>query len=120
MKLSPADAQKKIVGVRIARRKDPYAPALHVNHDYQAKNVKVWVGPGFLPSSQDRLCTFIPQLTEQVGATMVDYMCDPGQQHIGQYVKFSNDQDYLTICEARVLVPDIRKLIEEALREVLK
>ena len=118
MKLSPADARKKIVGVRIARRKDPYAPAPHVNHDDQAKNVRVTVGPSLYPSSEDRLCTYIPELREQAGATMVDYMCAPYQENIGagQYVKFSNDQDYLTICEARVLVSEVTdQEVEECL-----
>ena len=118
LELSPEDARKKVVGVKVARRRDPYAPAPHVNHDAQAKNVKVLVGPSFLPSSEDRLCTYIPELREQAGDTMVDYMCNPYQQNIGagQYVKFLNDQDYLTICEARVLVSGVTdQEVEECL-----
>ena len=70
--------------------------------------MRVTVGPSPYPSSEDRLCTYIPELMEQTGAGMVNYLCDPHQQNTGQYVKFSNDQDYLTICEARVLVQDSR------------
>ena len=102
MKLNAEDAQKKVVGVRLSRRKDPYAPAPDANHDYQATNVKVTIGPSEKYDPKEPQCTMIRQLKQQTGSTMVDYNCDLGE-HAGQYVKFSNDQDYLTICEARVL-----------------
>ena len=112
LKLSSDDARKKVVGVRIARRKDLPSQALNVN---------VTVGPSREYDPEEPQCTMIPQLKPQEGETFVDYFCKPalGQYLTGQFVKFSNDQDYLTICEARVLVQDISQQIEGALRDVL-
>ena len=66
----------------------------------QRKNVRVQVGssPHYNPS--DPLCTEVGQLEATRG--LVDYVCD--QFHEGQYIILSNDQTYLTICEAKVFV----------------
>ena len=94
MKLSAQDAKKDVVGVRISRRQ---------GSDDQASNVKITIGSSEAYDAGDPVCTVIPILTQQVGSTMVDYNCDQGQ-HSGEYVKFSNGGQYLTICEAAVMI----------------
>ena len=66
---------------------------------YQGKNVKVQVGNSPQYNADDPVCTEIAQLS---GTGLVDYHCN--QYHTGQYVIISNDQSYLTICEAKVFV----------------
>ena len=88
MKMS---APKKVVMIQLAFRTDCC--------QYQGKNVKVQVGSS--PQYKDNypVCKEINQLT---GTGLVTYHCD--QVHEGQYVFLSNDQSYLTICEAKVYV----------------
>ena len=66
---------------------------------YQGKNVRVQVGSSLQYNANDPVCKEIDQLT---GTGLVDYECDTF--HEGQYVILSNDQVYLTICEAKVFV----------------
>ena len=73
-------------------------------HTYQGKNVKVQVGTSPQYNANDPVCTEIAQLS---GTGLIDYDCN--QFHIGQYVIISNDQSYLTICEAKVFVIDAGK-----------
>ena len=94
MKLSAQDAQKDVFGVRISRRQ---------GYDSQATNVKITIGSSEAYDAGDPVCTIIPILTQQVGSMMVEYNCDLGQ-HSGEYVKFSNEGGYLTICEAAVMM----------------
>ena len=94
MKLSAQDAQKYVVGVRVSRRQ---------GEDDQASNVKITIGSSEAYDAGDPVCTIISTLTQQTGSTMVDYKCDLGQ-HSGEYVKFSNEGDILTICEAAVMI----------------
>ena len=104
VKLSEEDAKKNVVRVRLSRRIDP--PEMSGYHDYQARNVKVMVGPSEGYDAGDGVCTEIGELREQTGLagdTMVDYECDRGH-YAGKYVKFTSDQLYLTICEAQVFV----------------
>ena len=104
MKLSDEDAKKNVVRVRLSRRIDP--PEVSGYHDYQARNVKVMVGPSEGYDAGDAVCTEIGELREQTGLagdSMVDYECDRGH-YAGKYVKFTSDQSYLTICEAQVFV----------------
>ena len=63
----------------------------------QGKNVRVQVGTSPQYNASDPVCTEIAQLS---GTGLVDYNCS--QFHTGQYVIISNDQDVLTICEAKV------------------
>ena len=94
MKLSAQDSKKDVVGVRISRRE---------GHDDQAANVKISIGSSEAYNEGDPVCTIIPSLTQQTGSTMVEYNCDQGQ-HSGEYVKFSNEGLFLTICEAAVMI----------------
>ena len=73
-------------------------------HTYQGKNVKVQVGMSPQYNDNDPVCTDIAQLSV---TGLVDYDCN--QFHAGQFVIISNDQDYLTICEAKVFVIDTGK-----------
>ena len=68
-------------------------------NEWQGKNVRVQVGSGPQYNANDPVCKEIDQLT---GTGLVDYDCD--QFHKGQYVILSNNQTYLTICEAKVFV----------------
>ena len=68
---------------------------------WQGKNVRVQVGSSPQYNANDPVCTDIAQLT---GTGLMDYDCN--QFHDGQYVILSNDQSYLTICEAKVFVVD--------------
>ena len=98
LRLSAQDAQKSVVRVRLSRRK------VDGIHDSQGENITVSIGQSEAYYPSDPVCTRIPQLEQQTESTlMADYECDQGQ-HSGEYVKFSSDQDYLTICEARVFV----------------
>ena len=65
----------------------------------QGQNVLVQVGTSAQYNAKDPVCMLIDQLG---GTGLIDYDCD--QHHEGQYVILSNDQDYLTICEAKVIV----------------
>ena len=65
----------------------------------QGQNVLVQVGTSAQYNANDPVCMLIDQLG---GTGLIDYDCD--QHHEGQYVILSNDQDYLTICEAKVIV----------------
>ena len=67
---------------------------------HQGKNVRVQVGSSPQYNQSDPVCTEVGQLEATGG--LVDYVCD--QFHEGQYIILSNDQDYLTICEAKVFV----------------
>ena len=82
---------KKILKVQLAFRTDGYTS--------QGSNVQVQVGTSPQYNANDPVCKTIGQLS---GAGLVDYECD--QHHEGQYVILSNDQTYLTICEAKVIV----------------
>ena len=66
----------------------------------QGKNVRVQVGSSPQYNTSDPVCMEVGQLAATGG--LVDYVCD--HFHEGQYIIFSNDQDYLTICEAKVFV----------------
>ena len=87
--------------LQLARRTDGY--------NSQAKNVRVQVGSSSQYNANDPVCTDIDQLT---GTGLVEYHCD--QFHEGQYVILSNDQNYLTICEAKVFV-ETGKLLNQRL-----
>ena len=65
----------------------------------QSRNVKVQVGSSPQYNDDDPVCKEIDQLS---GNGLMDYNCD--QYHKDQYVILSNDQFYLTICEAKVFV----------------
>ena len=65
----------------------------------QGSNVRVQVGSGPQYNADDPVCKEIDLLG---GSGLVDYECD--QFHEGQYVILSNDQNHLTICEAKVFV----------------
>ena len=84
------DASKQITGVQLAFRTDGYSA--------QGKNVKVQVGNGMRYHANDPVCKEIGQL---MGTGLKDFWCE--NVHEGQYVILSNDQSYLTICEAKVL-----------------
>ena len=88
-------AKETILKVQLAFRTDGYTN--------QGKNVLVQVGTGPSYTPNRRVCRAIGQLT---GAGLVDYHCDWDDtvSHQGQYVILSNDQTYLTICEAKVFV----------------
>ena len=66
-------------------------------YEYQGKNVRIQVGTSPQYNANDPVCTEIEQLS---GTGLIDYDCN--QFHTGQYVIISNDQPYLTICEAKV------------------
>ena len=83
---------KKIMMVQLAFRAD--GMSLH-----QGKNVQVQVGSSLQYDANGPVCMEISQLS---GHGLVDYYCD--QVHEGQYVILSNDQQHLTICEAKVFV----------------
>ena len=85
------DASKQITGVQLAFRTDGYSA--------QGKNVKVQVGNAMQYNGNDPVCQEIGQLT---GTGLKDYSCD--NVHEGQYVILSNDQQYLTICEAKIVI----------------
>ena len=70
---------------------------------YQGENITVTVGSSEAYNPSDPVCTTIPKLTQQVGSTMVDYSCDQGQ-YSGEYVKISNEEAFLAICEAAVMI----------------
>ena len=91
MRLSRGDAQKEVFKVQIAKRS---------GYPEQGKNVKVSIGAYQAFDENDAVCTEIAQLN---GTRLVDYVCDQGELK-GEYVKFSSDQTYLTICEAKVFV----------------
>ena len=82
-----------VIKLQLARRTE--------GHPDQGKNVRVQVGSSPQYNVNDPVCMEIAQLS---GTGLVDYDCD--QFHAGQYVIISNDQDYLTICEAKVFVTD--------------
>ena len=84
---------KTVLKIQLAFRTDSYAN--------QGRNVKVQVGTSSQYNANDPVCTEIAQL---LGTGLVDYDCD--QLHDGRYVILSNDQSYLTICEAKVFVID--------------
>lgn len=81
----------KIIRLKLAFRTD--------GHAYQGKNVMVQVGTTPQYNVNDPVCLTIGQLG---GNGLVDYDCN--QHHKGQYVILSNDQTYLTICEAKVII----------------
>ena len=82
---------RKILMIQLAFRTDGY--------QYQGQNVMVQVGSSPLYNPDNPVCKEIDQLT---GTGLIDYNCD--QYHEDQYVILSNDQKYLTICEAKVFV----------------
>ena len=86
-------APKKIMGVQLAKRTECCAE--------QSRNVKVQVGAGLRYDENDPVCKVISQLN---GNGLMAYCCD--NVHEGQYVILSNDQKYLTVCEATVLVQE--------------
>ena len=89
-------APKKIFGVQLARR------TLTDHHGLsQGKNVKVQVGNSMQYNANDPVCKEIGQLA---GTGLVDYWCD--NVHEGQYVILSNDQQLLTICEAKIVISE--------------
>ena len=94
MRLSAQDARKQVFKIQLSRR---------MGYDTQGKNVKVTVGNSLTYDSNDPVCTEIAQLVQQTGSTLVEYACDKAVAG-GEYVKFSTDQRYLTICEAKVFV----------------
>ena len=82
---------KIILRLQLAFRTDGY--------QNQGENVRVQVGSGPQYNANDPVCKEIDQLT---GTGLVNYDCD--HFHEGQYIILSNDQSYLTICEAKVFV----------------
>ena len=88
-------ATETVLKVLLAFRTDGYTE--------QGKNVLVQVGTSPEYNANRRVCRAIGQLTR---AGLVDYHCDWDDtvSHEGQYVILSNDQTYLTICEAKVFV----------------
>ena len=88
------DRPQKIMRVQLSFRKTGNANTLS-----HGKNVRVQVGSSSQYNPSDPVCTEIPQLPR---TGPVDYDCD--NYHVGQYVIFSNDQQYLDICEAKVFV----------------
>ena len=88
-------APKKVFKIQLAFRKDGY--------QWQGKNVRVQVGssPGY--NANNPVCTEIAQLKDSSHG-LVDYYCD--QIHEGQYVTMSNDQSFITICEAKVFAEE--------------
>ena len=95
------EGPKKILKLQLASRTDGYTQ--------QHKNVRVQVGSSPQYNENDPVCTDINQLT---GTGLMDYDCD--QFHDGQYVILSNDQSYLTICEAKVFVVEAGKLLNRS------
>ena len=89
-------APKKILKIQLAFRKDEL---YRDRYQYEGKNVRIQVGSSPQYNADDPVCKEIDQLT---GAGLGDYDCDTF--HEGQYVILSNDQVYLTICEAKVFV----------------
>ena len=83
---------KKVLRVQLAFRTDECCHA-------QGKNVRVQVGSSPQYDANDPVCKEIDQLS---GVGLVDYHCD--QVHEGQYITLSNDQGFLTVCEAKVFV----------------
>ena len=73
--------------------------AIRIGYPEQSKNVQVQVGSSSQYNPSDPVCKEIPQLS---GTGLVDYECD--HYHEGQHIVLSNDQNYLTICEAKVFV----------------
>merc|ERR1712117_658012 len=65
VKLSNEDAKKNVVRVRLSRQIDP--PEVSGYHDYQARNVKVMVGPSEGYDAGDGVCTETAELREQKG-----------------------------------------------------
>ena len=90
------DMPKTVIKIQLAYRTDGYAN--------QGRNVKVQVGTSSHYNANDPICMEIAQLS---GTGLVEYDCN--QFHTGQYVIISNDQSYLTICEAKVFVTDAGK-----------
>ena len=88
------EAPRKILKIQLAFRTDWCCIK-------QGKNVRVQVGSSLQYNANDPVCKEIGQLT---GTGLVDYNCD--EFHEGQYVILSNDQAYLTICEAKVIVEE--------------
>ena len=84
-------APKKVLKLQLARRTDQYQE--------QSRNVRIQVGSSPQYNDTDPICKEICQLE---GTGMIEYVCD--QFHEGQYIILSNDQTYLTICEAKVFV----------------
>ena len=90
-------APEKIFGVQLAFRTE--------GDTDQGRNVKVQVGNSLNYNEDDPVCREIAQLA---GTGLVDYWCD--NVHEGQYVILSNDQSFLTICEAKIVIsekPDV-------------
>ena len=88
------EVPRKILSIQLAFRTD-----VHHGHPWtsQGKNVLVQVGSSMVYNTNDPVCKEIDQLA---GIGLVEYECD--KVHEGQYVILSNDQNILTICEARV------------------
>ena len=93
MKLATPGTVNKL---QLAFRTDGYT--------YHGKNVRIQVGTSPQYNASDPVCTEIAQLS---GTGLVDYCCN--QFHTGQYVIISNDQAFLTICEAKIFVIDAGK-----------
>ena len=86
-------APRKILKIQLARHTDGRWKYL------DGKNVLIQVGSSLRYNADDPVCKEIDELT---GTGLVDYDCDTF--HEGQYVILSNDQNVLTICEAKVFV----------------
>ena len=85
------EVPRKILSIQLAFRTD------NTESQYQGKNVLVQVGSKMIYNPNDPVCKEIDQLS---GIGLVEYECD--KVHEGQYVILSNDQNILTICEAKV------------------
>ena len=86
------DAPKNVLKLQLAARTGGW--------EDQGQNVRVQVGPSSEYDANYPVCTEIGQV-EGTGS-LEDYEC--GQVHRGQYVFLSNDQRYISICEAKVFV----------------
>ena len=84
------EVPRKILSIQLAFRTDG-------QWTEQGKNVLVQVGSKMIYNPNDPVCKEIDQLA---GIGLVEYECD--KVHEGQYVILSNDQNVLTICEAKV------------------
>ena len=91
------DMPQKIMRVQLAFRKIDSNTQTHIRNN--GKNVRIQVGSSSQYNPSDPICKEIPQLA---GTGLVDYDCD--HYHEGQYVIFSNDQQHIIICEAKVFV----------------
>ena len=95
----------KVLEIQLARRTDGKSES-----EGQGSNVRVQVADDLnfnidAPTPMS-VCKEIDQLS---GTGLVSYECD--HYYVGQYVFFSNDQEELTICEAKVFVQEGKLMI---------